>query len=855
MTALHVKLIRRYLLGRKGRSLVTLLGIALGVTMVVAVLLTNQSILGSYENLLAAAAGRADLQISASTGAGFDAGLLDKAAAAAGVEVAAPVVTSLAPVAAGQQQGSATIYGIDPVRDRQIRDYKLLAGRLPAGADPSEAAISQDLAAGLGLKVGDSFRLLTTRGMKEYRVVGRFETSGTMRGALGPFAVLDLPAAQAAFGKAGKLDLIDLRAAPGADLGKLKADLVRALGDSVTVGPPAERSQELEGVLDSINFVLTMAGSVSLFAGAFIIYTNVAMGVAERRRDLASLRALGMKRGELIRLVLGEALVQGSLGSAVGLLWGYGLARVMAQQMTASVFVVYGLERAAVTLGLAAVVAAFAVGAGTAIFAALGPARETAWLDPMEAMRPEAAPPGVRLWNGWRRGLAGLALIGAGCAFIWATWPQHQMLSPWMLRAWGLMLVVILLGMVVLLPVLLAAANRRLFRPLLSGLFGITGRIASGNLVRQPRRTVATVASLMVSLTFMVGIGGVKASQIGTFNQWYRAVVAWDLNVSTSFMALGANVEMDPAFISDLAGVEGVRLVSPQKMIRTTLSDGKPAFLQAFDHRLLRQYSQTALEQGDLATVLDAMERGGSILISPPIARRLGVGLGDTVTLPTPSGPLPLTVRGIMRDVSSYGGTVQIDRQDFIRAWNDQTSTNLAVLVAPGYDPQAVKEQILGRWGEAMHLTVRLNREYWQEIMDVYDGFYQMMDGLTWIAVLVSGLAIANTLFASILERRREVGILRAVGTRRGEVIRVVAGEALGMGISGGVLGVLAGLAMMWVMTASMEFINGNNSETIIGWGAVGTALAVALLLAPLVSLLPARWAARLEVVDALRYE
>lgn len=855
MTALHVKLIQRYLLGRKGRSLVTLLGIALGVTMVVAVLLTNQSIIGSYENLLASAAGRADLQITATTGAGFDAGLIDQVTATRGVQAAAPVVSSLAPVAAGQKQGSATIYGIDPVRDRQIRDYKLLEGRLPDGSDQSEAAISQDLADGLGLQLGDSFQLLTTRGMQEYRVVGRFDSRGTVRGALGPFAVLDLRAAQSAFGKEGKLDLIDLRAAPGVALSQLKTDLAGALGDSVSVGPPAERSKQLESVLDSINFVLTMAGSVSLFAGAFIIYTNVAMGVAERRRDLASLRALGMKRGELIRLVLSEAAVQGSLGSALGLLWGYGLARVMAQQMTASVFVVYGLQRAEVTLSAAAAAAAFLVGAGTAIFAAFGPARETARLDPVEAMRLQTAQPDGPRRQGWLRGMAGLGLIGAGAAFVWATWPQHQMLSPWMLRAWGVMLVLILLGVVVLLPVLLEAAHRWLFRPLLTRLFGITGRIASGNLERQPRRTVATIASLMVSLTFMVGIGGVKASQIGTFNHWYHDVVGWDLNVSTSFVVLGANVEMDPAFTRELAGVEGVRLVSPQKMTRITLADGKPAFLQAFDHRLLRQYSHTQLAEGDWAQVMDAMERGGSILISPPIARRLGVGVGGTVTLQTPSGPLPLTVRGIMKDVSSYGGTVQIDWQDYVRAWRDQTSTNLAVLVAPGQDPAAVKERILARWGDRMHLTVRLNREFWQEIMDVYNGFYRMMDGLTWIAVMVSGLAIANTLFASILERRREVGVLRAVGTRRGEVLRVVAGEALGMGIIGGALGVLAGLAMTWLMTASVEFINGNSSETIIGWGAIGTALGVALLLAPLVGLLPARWAARLEIVEALRYE
>jgi putative ABC transport system permease protein len=855
MTALNLKLARRYLLGRKGRSLITLLGIALGVTMVVAVLLTNQSIIRSYEHLLASAAGRADLQVAATTGAGFDAGLLGKAKATPGVAAAAPVVTTLAPVAAGQRQGGATIYGIDPAADRQIRDYKLLEGRLPDGAGRNEAAISQDLAAGLGLTTGDSFQLLTTKGMQAYRVVGRFDTSGTVRGALGPLAVLDLQAARAAFGKDGKLDLIDVKAAPGTDTAKLKAGLTSALGDSVTVGPAAERSKEMESVLDSINFVLTMAGSISLFAGAFIIYTNVAMGVAERRRDLASLRALGMKRGEVVRQVVGEAGLLGLLGSGLGLLCGSGLASFMAQQMASQVFAVYGLERAAVAVNATAVAVAFLMGTGTALVAAFGPARETVALEPVEAMRSEnghkegpATHPGLRL-------AGGLAMIVAGAAFVWFTWPERGMLPPLMLRAWGIMLVLMLLGLVTILPVLLVWSTRFLFRPLLTALFGVTGRLAAENLVRQPRRTVATIASLLVTLTFMVGMGGVKASQIGTFNHWFAKVVGWDINVSTSFTALGANVEMDPAFERELAGVEGVRLVSPQKMIRVTLADGKPAFLQAFDHRLLRQYSQTMLEAGDWQQVTDAMEQGGGILISPPIARRLNLGVGDTLTLQTPTGPLPLTVRGLMKDVSSYGGTVQIERQDYVRAWNDRTSTNLAVLAAPGQDPAVVRDRILACFGDQMHLKVRLNREYWQEVMDVYNGFYRMMDGLTWIAIMVSGLAIANTLFASLLERKREVGVMRAVGTRRSEVLRMVAGEALGMGIVGGALGVMTGLGLMWVMTASMEFINGNSAELIIGWGAVGMALVVALLLAPLVSLLPARYAARLEIVDALRYE
>ncbi|HYG56523.1 MAG TPA: ABC transporter permease, partial [Symbiobacteriaceae bacterium] len=189
------------------------------------------------------------------------------------------------------------------------------------------------------------------------------------------------------------------------------------------------------------------------------------------------------------------------------------------------------------------------------------------------------------------------------------------------------------------------------------------------------------------------------------------------------------------------------------------------------------------------------------------------------------------------------------------RQWGDLTSTNISVLVAGGYRPADVKARILERWGESMNLTVRLNKEFWAELRASYTSFYQLMDGLIWIAILVSGLAIANTMLASVMERRREVGILRAVGTRRAEVIRVVVGEAFGTGAIGGMIGVGAGLGLQWIMTASSEAINGASSQMAIAWGAIGLAIAVSLVMAPLVGFLPARWASRVDVVEALRYE
>lgn len=853
MSSLYGKLARRYLLGKKGRTFMTFLGIALGVTMVVAVLLINDALLSSYAGLLDATAGRADLQVSAATGFGFKAELLDQAAGVAGVETAVPVVSSSSPVVAGDRQAGATFYGIDPARDPLVRDYELTEGRLPE--KPSEVTLTTDLAQSLDVGPGDKLSLLTTKGLKEFTVVGRFDAAGTVRGALGPFGVMTLPAAQEAFGKEGRLDLIDLVVAPGAARETVQEQLAARLGGTVRVGTPVERSRDMQKLLDSITFMLTLAGSLSLFAGAFIIYTNVSMGVAERRRDLSVLRALGMKRGEIMNLVLVEAGLLGAGGSLLGLAYGYGLAWFMAGQFTDQFMKAYGLQTAQVVLTPAITAAGLLVGVGAALAAAFAPARETVRVSPVEAMRPGELNGVDRERHGWLRFLAGLSLTGAGVLFIWLTWPTDTMLPPLMLRLWGLSLAVMLLGVVVLLPALLPILNRWLLRPLLVALLGVSGRLASDNLVRKPRRTAATVCALMVSLTYMVAMGGMSASQAAAFERWYSKAVNWDMNVSTSYGSMAAQVEIDPAFVRELEELEGVRLVSPQKFSRVTLADGDQAHLQVFDHSLLGQYSETTLEQGNWSEALAAMEQGGSAIISPAVARRLTVGLGDSLTLPSPTGPVTLTVVGIMTDITPYGGSVNIDRQDYVRAWQDETSSNLAVLVKEGYAPEDVKARMLARWGESMHLTVRLNREFWAEIKAQYDGFYQLMDGLIWIAVGVSGLAIANTLLASVLERRREIGILRAVGTRRSEVIQVVVGEAFSTGIVAGLLGAAAGLALHWVMVSTNESINGASSDWVVPWTALITGAAVALLLAPSAGFLPARWASRMDVVEALRYE
>ncbi len=852
MNGLYTSLSRTYLLAKKRRTAMTVIGIALGVTMVTAVALTTAALVANYRSVLEGIGGRAELQVTSIGGLGFPAAIRDEVAVVPGVRAAVPAVSSGAPVLAGERKAAASFYGILPDQEALVRDYRITDGRLPLAA--GELAITDELAERLSAGPGDTVQLLSTAGFAPFTVVGVFRAQGTVRGTLGPFGVLPLAEAQRIFGRPGKLDTVDLLLEPQAKRAEVKARVEQVLAGRARAGTPADRARDMDSLLDSLIFALGIAGSISLFSGGFIIYTNVGMGVTERRRELSVLRALGMRRGEVVRLVLGEAALMGAAGAAIGLLLGYGLAVGMVEQLTRQFLAIYGIEAAGARLGPANIAAGLAVGIGVAVFAAWGPSRETVAISPVEAMRQgELTRPEER--HGLRRALIGGAITMLAGAGIIAVWTWGDLSSPLTRQIGGGLLMAFLLGIVVLMPVLLPLLNRWLLRPLAQAMFGFTGRLATDNLMRHPRRTAATASALMVSLTFMVAMGGFAAAQRATLEDWFRQTVGWDLLVSSSYELIGAQVEMDPAFVEDLRAVSGVRIASPQRFSRIIMGDGAPAFLQVFDHTLLPMYSSPPLDQGDWQEGVQRLQAGGAVMISTPLADRLGLGMGDELELLTPSGPQRFRIVGIQKELAPFGGTVHLDRRDYVTYWNDQTVTVVALVTEDGADPAAVQAEIMRRYGAERNLTVQTNQGYWDAMMERVAGFYRLMDGLIWVSILVSGLAIANTLFSGLLERRREFGILRATGARRAETMRVVVGEALSTGAVGGLFGLGAGLLMFLLMVQSSQQFNGTAVDLRFPWVATLTALGVALILAPMVGLLPARWAARMDVVEALRYE
>ena len=851
MNRFSADLARTYLLSRKRRTATTVAGITLGVAMVVVIALLSGAMLSQYRTVLDGVAGRAELQVTSIGGLGFPEGLRDEVAAVEGVRAAVGAVSSGAPMRAADRESSALLYGVDAEQDTLVRDYRVTGGRLPDNG--RELAITDELARSLKVGPGDGVDLLTVSGFESFTVVGTIAGGGTVRGRLGPFGVLPLDEAQAAFAKTDKLDTIDVLLAEGADRSAVESQIGEVLAGRARVGEPRERANDLRQMLDSLVFVLTLAGSISVFAGAFIVYTNVGRGVAERRRELSTLRALGMRAREMVTLVVAEGAAVGLCGALLGFGLGYALSVVMVRELTDSFLSIYGIRAGAVEVSPLVPVLAMAVGAGVSSLAALGPARATASISPVEAMKaPEIVTDVVPV--GWRRPVAGVALVGASLAVQALLLKHADLTDAWARRGAGVLMMTALLGVVVLLPIVVAPLNRGVLRRIEARLFGVSGRLATDNLVRQPRRTGATASALMVSVAFMIAIGGYAASQRAAIEDFFDRAVRWDLLVSSSFGLAGAQVEIDEAMVGDLGEVPGVAVAAPEKFEQIILGDGKPAYLEGFDHRVLGLYSEPPLEAGSWPEVLRQMVAGGAVVLSSPLAERLGVGVGDTVSIPTPGGARPFRVVGLRKELTPFGGTVELDLEDYAAYWDDRTASAVALVLAEGADPETVRRAILERWPDA-NFTVKTRNEFWGDTITQVGAFYRLLDGLIWVSVLVSALAIANMLFAGLLERRRELGLLRAIGARRADLGKMVVGEALSTGIMGGAAGIGAGLVLWRLMVASAEQVSGTAVDPAAPWVALATAGAVSLLLGPLVALLPARQAGRLDIVDALSYE
>jgi putative ABC transport system permease protein len=839
--------LRRHIL----RWALTLAGIVLGVAVFVAMHTANRSIFSAFDKTVDQIAGSTQLQVTAGE-FGFDESILERVQSVGEVSVAVPVIEATVETKL-PGQGSFLLLGTDMTGDRSLRDYELkdaddaiIDDPLVFLAQPDSLMVTREFASRNQLHVNSRIPLVTIDGEKEFTIRGIMNSAGMAQAFGGNLAVMDIYAAQQALGRGRRFDRIDVRVKDGIALEKCQAALKAALGPGFEVEPPSARGHHFEALLQSYSTTMTISSLFALIVGMFIIYNSFAIAVTQRRSEIGILRALGATRGQIQRLFFLESASAGLVGSAIGAVLGILMAWVIAAYMSTTLEQAVGFAQRVNQLDLdpGLIAIAIAIGVGTSIFAAWIPARSAARIDPVQALQ-KGKYQVLSAGENRRRRLTAFAVaaLSLGCFFV-------SYSKPFFYAGYVLMVITGLL-LAPALTLLLAKA----LRPVLKRLLPAEGTLAADSLVQAPRRTSATVSALMLSLAMVVGFGGSAHSFYTSVDEWMANALNPDFFVSASANLVERSITFPGEMASVIASVPGVADVQLVRNARVMFGDA-PVMVIAIETQKVGQTVHRVPVAGNVDEMNRLSAEGKGLIVSDSFATIHGVHMGSNIALPTPSGLLKLPIVGVVRDYSDMQGSVFIDRSVYTREWKDDTANVARIYVAKGQDVGAVRQRVIDALAGKKRLLVLTNEEVRSWILRLLDNWFAMTYNQIAVAVLVAVLGIVNTLTVSITDRRRELGVMQAVGGLRNQIRRTIWLEALSIGAIGLVLGTAFGsINLYYTLGMIRRDVGGLDLDYIFPYGfmllMVPTILAAALVAA----LGPAESAVRGALVEALEYE
>jgi putative ABC transport system permease protein len=829
----------RSLAARRGRTILSVIGVALGIGVLFASLATDAGITASIDRTVRDLVGRADLRIEAFGPVGLSADDVSAVAGAPGVVVAAPALeqrTYLTP-AAGQTApaGPVTAFGIDPRNEARVHELPLAAGRPLRDADAAEALVTQTLAASDGYALGDTVTFQGSDGLADLTVTGILAGDGPQLGSAGRTVVLPLGTMQRIVADE-TVSRIDVVVGEGAT----RAETADAIGVALTSEPyvlssPADLAASLRSSTADFRSTTALIAAVALFVGAFLIFNTLSMTVTERTRELGLLRAAGATRRQLVAFVLAQAAALGILGAVLGLVAGVVVAELMAVELRS----VQSIPFERVDPRPASILAVVAVGLGVTIAAALEPARRAGSIPPVEALRERLDPAAARRAR-LRWLVAVFAAVGIGGLLVW---PRD--LGPEGLVRSAIVYVVLLAAVLAARPAL-GALGRVAGLPFRTA-FRLEERLARASIARDRSRTTLTVGALAIGLAMVVAIGSVAHQTRLAASAWLADVIPGD-EILTSIRP----VALDDDVIAELAATDGVARVSPIASFEVA-RNGVRMDAAAVRGGDLLDDGRLRFVAGDRTTALLALDDGGAAILPRAIADRTGLGLGSTLTLAVGGGKVvDLRVVGVVERTlpGSVGEAALI-------GWPDATATfglDGADVLAIRYDPGAAARTrpVVDQLARDAALEPNPIERIAGAVDDALGQVFGLFDALAIVAVVVAGLGIVNTLTVSVLERVRELGVLRAAGMTRGQVRRTVVVEAGILGIVGAILGVVAGLAAAAVLVV---LAGGGPLVLDLPWASIAAAVALAVAIAMAAAWYPARLASRLAIVAAVQHE
>ncbi|WND37167.1 ABC transporter permease [Streptomyces sp. BB1-1-1] len=836
----------RNVFAHKARLLMTVLAVMLGVAFVSGTLVFTNTISDALQNSSAKGFDQVDVAVTTEyqEARGDKVGeapeltdaLLDDSAKVPGAASAIGVVTGFTAVADkdgdligdGWSTQGGNYWGAKDPR------YPLTDGHAPKGA--GEILIDSKTAERTGYGVGDTVRMSVDGPVITPKVVGVFTTDDGNVAAGGSLTLFDTATAQQLFGKAGTYDEIDVKAKAGVTQAALKAELDKALPKDLvetTTGKELadDQAEMIASSMSGMKQGLLVFAGIALFVGTFIIANTFTMLVAQRTKELALMRAVGASRRQVTRSVLIEAFVVGVVAAVTGLLAGIGIGAGMRSLMGSMGAVV---PDGPLVVSPGTIVAALAVGVLVTMLAAWLPGRRAAKIPPVAAMSSVHAKATTKSLV--LRNTLGALVSAAGVAVVLAatTMSGSDGQAPM-----GLGAVLLIIGVFILTPLLsrpLIAAAAPVLR-----VFGVSGKLARQNSVRNPRRTAATASALMIGLTLITGMTVMAGSLQKSIDKMASASIEADYVVS---MANGNH--LDPDVAEKLGRADGITAISPLRNAESRI-DGETEYLTGVNGSTIGELTDLKVEQG-------AFEVGGTkVVVDADTAEDHGWKAGSAFTAAYEDGEKQrLEVAGVYEGNEMIRG-IMVDLPTVAPHQSDPVDMQVMVKMSDGAS-SAAKDSLTQALDTNPAIKIQDKKDISNEIAKMFTLMLNMLYGLLAMAVIVAVLGVINTLAMSVFERSQEIGMLRAIGLDRKGIKRMVRLESLVISLFGGVLGIGLGVFFGWAAGELMGTTMATY-ELVLPWGRMGVFLLLAAVVGVLAALWPARRAARLNMLDAIKAE
>jgi putative ABC transport system permease protein len=841
------------------RTMLTTAGIVLGVAVFVGMHTANESVLAAFTSTVDRIAGKTELQVTAGE-TGFAEDILEKVQSASTVRVAVPVVEAVVDTNI-EGQGNLLVLGVDMTGDRSLRDYDLESGDtaviddpLVFLAQPDSLIVSKEFADKNNLSTNSRLQLGTVEGQKSFTVRGIMKSSGLTSAFGGNLAIMDVYAAQKMFGRGRTFDRIDLGIAPDHTIADTEAELSALLGPGFRVEPPSGRGRQFEAMLQAYSMMVGISSLFALFIGMFIIYNSFAIAVTQRRSEIGILRALGATRGQIRRLFLGESALTGLLGSIGGAAFGVLIARGIAASIGTLISDVYGVAQQAdeVATSPGLLLLAMAIGVATSIIAAAIPAHQAASVDPVQALQ-KGKYQVLSAGESRLRVIAAMLLgaVSIGCLVVPALSGGSIGASrPVFYTGYVLAIVVALL-----LGPLLSLALSRGIRPVLKWIRPVEGALAADSLIQAPRRTSASVAALMLSLALVVAFAGMARASYNSIIDWMETALNPDLFVMPSQSVVVRTIRFPDSMGPELAAIPGIERVQKVRDARIVFRD-TPVMVVAVEVKSVAETASREPVAGDPADMYRRTAAGEGLIVSDNLAQLQRLSLGEVLEIAAPEGVIRLPIVGIVIDYSDQQGTILMDRTLFERYWHDDSVNVFRIYLQPGASVPDVRQRILERYAGTRQVFVLTNGELKQYILKITDQWFGLTSVQIAVAVLVAILGIVNTLTVSITDRRRELGVLQAVGGLHGQIRRTIWIEALSIGCLGLVLGfALGAVNLYYILQIVHHDIAGMRLDYSFPINVVLALVPTILTAAFVAAIWPAESAVHGSLVEALEYE